>query len=115
MITLKTLETASAQEVFDQVARHLIIQGKQCRIGSECAYRGPDGLKCAAGCIIGDDEYQQGFEGMAWESLVDYKEIPRRHSKLIQRLQLVHDKCDPQEWLLELQRVAITYGLEFRG
>lgn len=115
MITLNTLEQATAQEVFDQVARHLIIQGKQCRIGSECAYRGPDGLKCAAGCLIGDDEYQRDFEGLVWRKLVIDGVVPDIHWNLIESLQWVHDRCVQPTWRQELKQVAENFGLEFRG
>ena len=31
----------------------------------ECLYRGPDGLKCAAGLLIPDDVYYPGWEGQS--------------------------------------------------
>jgi hypothetical protein len=115
MITLETLKTATEQEVFDQVARHLLIQNKQCLIGSECAYRSPDGLKCAAGCLIGDDEYKPYFESRPWDWLVGNGDTPNHHSFLIDRLQKVHDHCLPFQWKEQLQKVAINFGLEFRS
>ena len=72
MITLKTLPQATAQEVFDQVAKHLLTQMKKsvAKRAAEsasdskdyCMYRGFDGTKCAAGCLISDDEYKPEFE-----------------------------------------------------
>lgn len=115
MITLKTLETATEQEVFDQVARHLLVQNKQCLIGSVCSYSSPNGLKCAAGCLIGDDEYKPYFEGWPWDWLVENGDIPKHHSFLIESLQKVHDKWDPSEWKKQLYQVAIKFGLEFRS
>jgi len=46
MITLKTLPQATAQEVFDQVARHLLTQGKKSisENNQYCMYRF---LKCS--------------------------------------------------------------------
>ena len=38
-ITLATLAQATEQEIFDQVARHLIKQGKRAADGSGCKYR----------------------------------------------------------------------------
>ena len=63
MITLKTLPQATAQEVFDQVTQHLLKQGKAARSGTgACRYRVEtrgEILKCAAGCLIADDEYAE--------------------------------------------------------
>jgi hypothetical protein len=53
------------QETFDHVVRSLIAQGKRSYhpdVG--CMYRGPDGLKCAAGHCIPDDKYDPAMEGM---------------------------------------------------
>lgn len=66
MITLKTLPNASAQQVFDQVAAHLLTQKEKAKQFNTCKYRVEHRdkvLKCAAGCLIGDDEYEGCFEG----------------------------------------------------
>ena len=66
-ITLKTLEQATAQEVFDQVAEHMLTQYELSMLNDTCVYRGYSGLKCAAGCLIGDDEYNNELmEGFTW-------------------------------------------------
>lgn len=56
------------QEIFNQVAEHLMTQGAQSVIRSKnleriCAYRGDGGLKCAIGCLIPDDYYSPDMEG----------------------------------------------------
>lgn len=68
MITLKTLPQASEQEVLDQIAVHLLTQKQKCNNGKDqtdpnyqCLYRNEEGLKCAAGCLIADDEYKKRF------------------------------------------------------
>ncbi len=54
-ITLATLPEATAQEVYSQVRKHLLTQKmKSIEEGKGCVYRGPDGLMCAAGCLISD-------------------------------------------------------------
>ena len=125
MITLKTLPTATEQEVFDQVATHLI---RQCRKSLKeqsllgpfgaSAYRGDDGLKCAAGCLIADDEYDIGMERILWRGLVSQGEVPKEHWLLIDALQIVHDWMDKPDdinsWILGLKRVAEHYNLEFK-
>lgn len=54
----------TAQSIFDTVAWHLIKQGRPAwaKNGSGgCMYRTPDGLKCAIGCLIADDEYRPEY------------------------------------------------------
>ena len=67
MITLKTLPQATAQDVFDHVTQHLLKQGKRSVSSTgACQYRTEQAegvLKCAAGCLITDDEYNSKFEG----------------------------------------------------
>ena len=117
MITLKTLPQASEQEVFDQVAEHLIKQGKASRRmehGSNvCLYHNEEGLKCAAGCLIGKDEYNPKFEGQAWTALVMDLAVPRDHVTLIRDLQEVHDSLTPDYWKEKLEDVSEKHGLDW--
>lgn len=114
MITLKTLPQATAQEVFDQCATHLLAQGRKARTPehSDCVYRNADGLKCAAGCFIGDDEYEPSFEGKTWYGLIRAHLVPRVHPSLITDLQWVHDGTDVSEWPERLRRIAAYHHLE---
>jgi hypothetical protein len=109
MITLKTLPQATAQEVFDQVANHLLKQNKRSSIDGGCRYKGPDGLACAAGCLIGDDEYCSYFEGKSWGHLSHDRYatyIPKDHFKLIAQLQDIHDCYEPESWRDLLNKLA---------
>jgi len=115
MITLKTLNTATEQEVFDQIAEHLLKQNAQSKQALNCAYRGNDGLKCAAGCLIADNEYSEEFENRGWAVLVrNIPNFPKKHSKLIQGLQAIHDTRPPVCWPSYLQELAREYGLIYR-
>jgi len=119
MITLKTLKDATAQEVFNQVTTHLLNQN--CRsvnkVGYDgvesCMYHGNGGLKCAAGCLIGDDEYRKDMEGYDWPELVDKGRVPAYHLGLITKLQKVHDGLTPNMWVENLKNTAKEYGLKF--
>jgi len=121
-VTLATLPNATEQEVFDQVARHLLTQ-KQRSMGKlyetmtgepvmGCAYRGNDSMMCAAGCLIGDDEYKGSFEDERWGVLAARGDVPDVHRDLIARLQSVHDTTSPELWVFDLDRVATTYALD---
>ena len=61
------------QETFDEVANHLIQQGKQSQsdIFHGCAYRSKDGLACAVGCLIDDKFYTEDIEGTVLGSTHD--------------------------------------------
>jgi len=56
------------QAVVDKVLKHLWDQGECSRdpFGSECAYRGRNGTKCAIGILIPDDIYSPNMEGMSF-------------------------------------------------
>ena len=113
MITLKTLKDATEQEVFDQVATHILKQNAQALVGTSCAYRGDGGLKCAAGCLIGDDEYSREWDEnfISWPKLVTKGVVPHLHSALVGRLQQIHDSYDPEQWKAELANVADYFKL----
>lgn len=117
-ITLETLKDATKQEVFTQVVTHLLTQNEKCEIIDEntdrmyCNYRNDKGLKCAAGCLISDDEYTEEFEGGNWHVLVDNKDITNAHEDFILELQEVHDSYDVENWKVKLFSIAKVYDLE---
>lgn len=118
-ITLATLPYASAQDVFNFVGEHLITQGEKS-IDEDafdysliyCKYRSGNN-KCAAGCLISDEEYNEDMEKISWRSLVHDGLVPSEHSYLINRLQVIHDnvasltKSEVREnWYLDLGIMA---------
>ena len=100
------------QVVFDTVARHLLTQ-KMRSVGenSECLYRSPKGLKCAAGCLIPDDKYSSTMEGKCWDVLAAREIVSSTNQSLIANLQLIHDRKDPKHWLNELYTLAANLEL----
>ncbi len=113
MITLKNLRRATKQQIFEQVATHLLKQNAKSMNGLSCAYRGDDGLSCAAGCLIADDEYNGEFEGIAWHSLVEKFDLPKRNDGLIQALQHIHDRVDVDNWRNSLRQLGQSYRLKY--
>lgn len=125
------------QETFDIVAKHLLAQNKKAlavfedNINEGCAYRGADGTKCAAGCLIPDDKYDPTFEGVG-VVMEDYAPPPWTQADdtaaralrlqaillaeghnlgLVQNLQKIHDHCHPQDWKTALLGSSKLYGL----
>ena len=111
----KLVTTLSMQEIFDRVLNHLREQkiasyGKiteTSRYGS-CLYRWvrdeTTTLKCAAGCLIGDDEYNMDWEGSSWSDLFDDKGITYVKNMLIKELQQAHDNCMPRHPINDADR-----------
>jgi hypothetical protein len=102
------------QVVFDKVAEHLLTQKERSEypVNCACLYRGPKGLKCAAGCLIPDSDYNEEMEGKSWSTLVSSGIIPDTNNYLIGRLQRVHDVFDPIEWLTKLHELATEMNLD---
>ena len=118
-ITLATLPQATAQEVYSQVRKHLLTQRKRSQRprdfaegkGALCMYHHPDGTKCAAGCLIGDEEYSADMEMGTWGGLVLKGKVPNSHKQLISRLQNIHDMYYVEDWRVALDSLAQEFGL----
>lgn len=117
MITLKTLNTATEQEVFDQVTHHLLTQNQRSTDHLSPLYRNSDGLKCAAGCLIADDEYSPEIENKSWGVVVNsyFPNLIDVHTDLIIDLQKLHDLFEPNSWQRELKKIANHYKLTFNN
>lgn len=120
-ITLATLAQATEQQIFDQVARHLLKQGKQAKNSDgACKYRTTDGLMCAAGCLIAEDEYSPDFEMLgSWPSVVRRKgdTVTPVHEYFITQLQQMHDRHalhdEPLDFAARLKLFARNHKLQF--
>lgn len=116
-ITLKTLSEATDQEVFNQIAVHLLTQGQKCGIQSGAdntkfvCYYSCNGMACAAGCLIAAAEYDEDFEELAWGTLVADGHVPSEHEDLIAKLQEVHDSHAPENWYDSLHNLAFDFKL----
>jgi hypothetical protein len=123
----------SKQELFNTVFSHLWEQGKSSVKGEgthsyDCLYMSSDGLKCAVGCLISDEYYDESIES---HNVTDVKvlhaverSLNRRVSDaeltLLDNLQKVHDDLvpyndSPNVWkniyLMSMYEVANRYDL----
>lgn len=114
-ITLATLKDATKQQVFDQVAKHLLTQNVRSENPDYCAYRGDNGLMCAAGCLISDSEYKPEMDhnenGSTWHDLIESGLVPNAHPVLIKHLQHIHDNEEPKSWRECLVKAAKNFEL----
>lgn len=114
----------SKQEIYNKVRAHLLKQGKRsfytCGDSQICAYRSPDDLKCAVGCLILDQYYTNSSEGFVCTSSnvvtalsasgVDMGEDGTR--SLLLQLQSLHDYRDCTAWESALDDIAEEFGLD---
>ena len=116
--------TMSMRQIHTKVSKHLLKQGKRSEdgtgvAGNNCVYRSSDGLMCAVGCLIPDDEYYSGLEGqdvnrgMVLDTLRGV--IGTRWSSswrkinLLERLQFIHDQVPVENWSIRLEELKKDY------
>jgi hypothetical protein len=119
------------QETFDTIVAHLRQQGQKAevRIASSetfmCRYRTPQGLKCAVGCLISDEEYQPWMEGGGISRLLQEtfygRTVPSTLREKLQGINLgllidlqeVHDFYPVERWEEKLKLVAQMWSLTY--
>ncbi|NBQ68405.1 MAG: hypothetical protein EBU46_06045 [Nitrosomonadaceae bacterium] len=118
------------QEIFDQVARHLLTQNQRAMDDISCCYR-VGSLTCAVGCLISPVDYRPEMEGNSINYIslnLDEEECVlittalansgvdcsnEETLELLQRLQAVHDTCEPVDWSSELKELARSFNLTY--
>jgi hypothetical protein len=123
----------SLQAIFDQVVNHLLTQNAvSWDTNGICQYRGPNGMKCAVGCLIDDAYYHPDMEDMSIQSAIRDQHIMASRkllvdalinsgvdlndpttAKLLDHLQQVHDRSSPYNWEMRLKLEAEEFGLQF--
>lgn len=116
-------EDSTPQQVFDYVVNHLRTQGEAAFHPSNgCRYRTERGMKCAAGCLISDAEYDPDMEGLLVRNISEspkYKlsDFFTRNLKLLQGLQCAHDIFLHRDGLAamerKLQNIADSHNLVY--
>ena len=109
------------QEVFDEIVTHLRKQECAAQDNSSlCMYRTQSGLKCAAGCLIRDEEYAPWMERRLFNSILMNEQAPKslvdrleEHGNVIMRMQRIHDDYQPIQWEEQFQKVAEDFGLKY--
>lgn len=121
----------SDQEVFDQVAKHLLTQKKQSRkkgttATKHCMYYGPGNLKDPVGCFIPEELYTSEIEGksvcldelqkstklgtilVACQLVTeDPKNLDNKDRlRFLGKLQEFHDSFKPTQWKKGLEILA---------
>ncbi len=96
------------REILSIVKAHLLKQNcKSTDNTGRCRYRGPDGMQCAAGCLIPDSLYLETMEGKMFNSK-EFKEVAAFHGwtakecDFVRKLQRIHDGVAVREWEAKL-------------
>ncbi len=105
------------QEAFNKMVAHLRAQNaKSIQDNHYCLYRGPDGMKCAVGCLIPDSEYSEDFENRSISELKQMDILPdslkNTSYPLLQQMQEVHDSWDVSQWENGIDLTARMFNLE---
>jgi hypothetical protein len=118
-ILSKTWEELDKQQVFDQIAGHLLTQSRKSHQSYNgcakfrCAYRGDEGLKCAIGALISDEEYKPTMETKSVASLaVEFFPSPlldKGVTDFLQTFQTIHDSWEVTDWKYKLSTIPQKY------
>ena len=92
--------------IFKRVAKHMLAQDKQSLNGSDCAYKSPEGLKCAVGCLINDENYTEALENIPADQPQIRKAVSdsigqpvgSQDAEWLTELQHIHDYDPPTDW-----------------
>lgn len=113
----------NTQQAFDIMVAHLRQQGRPSRYDAAgCAYRGPDGLKCAVGALIPDELYRDNMEGRTIRTLLisdrdAYHKLSRLLDRvdvqLLEEMQTIHDHNEPKQWEKAFKYVAEEFNLNY--
>ena len=113
-ITTNNLHLHTEQQVFDYIAHHLLEQQEHSlNADGECVYHSEDGLKCAAGCLIPDEDYCEELEDSHWSFLTAVGRVNEAHAEIIARMQSLHDKSAVRLWGQRLKELAQERGLVY--
>ena len=106
------------QEMFDFVCRRLAAQKERSMaVGGDrkCLYRGPNGLRCAIGHCMTDDEYRASWDrrGTSSSMVKEHVSLLRDMDPIfLSGLQFAHDASDTSERLRkELTAIAGEFKL----
>ena len=105
------------QHTFDTIVEHLRKQGcKSADAIGVCLYRGPNGLKCAAGILIPDDKYHLDMENKPCDLDIVCKAIPEQYDiHIASRMQNIHDSYPPCYWESKFKQLAERYNLTYKA
>ena len=117
---MKAKEMLTTDEgVFEFVKQHLITQGQKSESSTSCYYKQSNGLRCAIGCLIEDEfynenlEFKNGDDPMVLSAI--QKSLPnwKINKGMLIKLQELHDEIEVEEWEWKLEQLEqLTFNRE---
>jgi hypothetical protein len=107
------------QRAFTTMVKHLRQQGVRSVDPEDsqetCLYRGPNGTKCAVGCLIAEEHYDSNFEnkvswGMTVVEALDKSGWKGLSEDLTSAMQSIHDGKRPEVWEDHFLKVADRFS-----
>lgn len=105
----------TAQKIFNIVCGHLFVQGRKSVDDVSCLYFGPNGTRCAVGCLMTEADAKHADDGAYGISEVlrmPNMQQHQEHALLLLKLQRAHDSGPWHELRGRLKKVAKGLGLE---
>lgn len=110
------------KEIFEKVRDHLLKQNALSKdeFDGRCLYRSENGLKCAIGCLISDEDYRDSFEGKnirGIHEIIINKILPsdldgENGIVFLQKLQNIHDLAPIGAWEKNLNELAEEWSIK---
>lgn len=112
--TVERIKSSTLRILFDVMANHLMTQRRASfdEIFRMCMYRSPDGLKCAVGVLIDDQEYTIDLEGNEVDRILG-NDVSQSKLRILQHFQRIHDVHEPSEWEAEIRHLASAYNFKW--
>ena len=125
--------TITTEEIYNKVSEHLLsMKNQSVDEKDDCVYRGPNGSKCAIGCLIKDEFYSKDLETKSIDLHGRIKEaveksiarkLTNNETRMLAALQALHDQNmywitdDGLKWqgkdrLLEIKENYVTNNTE---
>lgn len=113
-IVQKVGRLLTTAEAFKIVKKHMLCQNQQSRAGWGCKYRAPDGLRCAVGILIPDDEYDESWDtneiGLRASIVQCYcPSLKNVDTGMLEAVQKIHDNVSPEHWAVKLSEIEHSY------
>lgn len=125
--TTAPIKPLTEQEFFDTAALHLLKQGTRATFPLDdstdltqrltCAYRAPDGTKCAIGCFITNEQYDPKMEDNSAAAVQNEYRLPQftnlkmTYDSIVEKMQSLHDYESPAEWRAKLKALGDRFSL----
>lgn len=102
------------QQAFDKMVTHLFTQKeKALSPGGGCRYLAFDGLKCAVGCLIPEEEYSTSIEGKRVLRIAEIIPALKGLSiDMLSNVQAIHDNRPTHVWFNSLRDVCCRFKLD---